>query len=125
MHSMELDTIARAPTTEASMSPQKRSCPSGYLPKAGILAGYPTCPDTAIPGWCILPKDKAKSFCDAKNDCDGVSETSNKAWFKQGKGLQDMVQAGKSPIEANMEWATCVKGQTPTPFCVKVQTGTA
>jgi len=77
--------------------------------KAGILKGYHHCPGTAIKGWCVLSKHKAKSFCDATKDCDGVSETSNKNWFKQGGVTPGMVQAGKIPGAANPEWATCVK----------------
>jgi len=96
-------------STAKTMSPQTGSCPSGYLLKAGILKGYHHCPGTAIKGWCVLSKHKAKSFCDATKDCDGVSETSNKNWFKQGGVTPGMVQAGKIPGAANPEWATCVK----------------
>jgi len=88
------------------VSPQTGLCPAGYALQPGILQSRFHCPRTAVRGYCILPKSEAFNYCAKRDDCQGVSETSNMGWRR---AYPNRLMLAKLPIKGNREWKSCVK----------------
>jgi len=99
---------ANSEWTSCVKDPLYVSCPEGYERAQGI--GQPhwaNCPGTTLGGYCVLPKADAYKLCDSDASCTMVSHTTNKGWL--GAYGAGSVQASKGKVQANAEWASCVK----------------